>query len=138
MRDVRRAIEPVAILAGSQDVFRRHAACRADGEIIHTHELADQSANGLGLGRNLKPIVERADFVGLEVAPGDVTELCRVDDLRDSLVQRREHALKAGVEKERFLVTHEEVVELHVKVRNVNGQPKQVRGNFVNRGSIHL
>ena len=29
------------------------------------------------------------------------------------------------------------MVELHVKVRNVNGQPKQVWGNFVNRGSTH-
>jgi len=92
VRDVRRAIEPVAILAASEDVFGRHAARRADGEIIHAHELADERADGLGLGRNLKPIVERADFVGLEVAPGDVTELRRVDDLRDRLAQRREHA----------------------------------------------
>jgi hypothetical protein len=38
-------------------------------------------------------IIERADFVGLEVAPGDVTKLRRVDDLRDRLAQRREHAL---------------------------------------------
>jgi len=138
MRDVRRAIEPVAILASSQDVLRRHAARRADGEIVHAHELANESANWLGLGRKLKPIIERADFVGLEVAPGDVAELCRVHDLCDRLAQRREHALKAGVEKERFFVAHEEVIELHVKVRNVNGQPKQVRGNFVNRGSTHL
>jgi hypothetical protein len=71
----------------------RHATRRTDGEIIHAHELADESANWLGLGRKLKPIIERADFVGLEVAPGDVTELRRVDDLRDRLAQRREHAL---------------------------------------------
>ena len=77
VRDVRRAIEPVAILAGSEDVFGRHAARRADGEVIHADELANESADGLGLGRNLKPIIERADFVGLEVAPGDVTELRR-------------------------------------------------------------
>jgi hypothetical protein len=51
VRDVGRAIEPVAILAGSEDVFGRHATRRAYGEIIHAHELAD----GLGLGRNLKP-----------------------------------------------------------------------------------
>jgi hypothetical protein len=41
------------------------------------------------------------------------------------------------VEKERFLVAHEEVVELHVKVRNVDGQPEQIWCNFVNRGSTH-
>ena len=51
----------------------RHATRRTDGEIIHAHELADESADGLGLGRNLKPIIGRADFVGLEVAPGDVS-----------------------------------------------------------------
>ena len=54
VRDVRRAIEPVAILAGSEDVFGRHATRRAEGEIIHAHELADESADGLGLGRKLK------------------------------------------------------------------------------------
>jgi hypothetical protein len=56
-------------------------------------DLADERADGLGLGRNLKPIIERADFVGLEVAPSDLTELGRVDNLRDRLAQRREHAL---------------------------------------------
>src|SRR5262249_14445503 len=90
--------------------------------------LADESANRLGLGRKLKPIIERADFVGLEVAPGDVTEFRRIDDLCDRFAQRRKHALQTGVEKERFLVANEEVVEL---------QPKQVRGNLVNRGSTH-
>ena len=79
--------------AFSEDIFRRHATRRADGEVIHAHKLADESANGLGLGRKLKPIIEPADFVGLEVAPGDVPELRRVDDLRDRLAQRREHAL---------------------------------------------
>ena len=59
VRDGGRAIEPVAILASSEDVFGRHATRRAYGEIIHAHELAD----GLGLGRNLKPIIERADFI---------------------------------------------------------------------------
>src|ERR1700745_664952 len=93
VRDVRRAIEPIAILASGEYVFRRHTAGRADGKIIHAHELADKRADGLGLGRNLKPIIERADFVGLEVAPSDVTELGRVDNLRDRLAQRREHAL---------------------------------------------
>jgi hypothetical protein len=47
VRNVRRAIEPVAILASSEDVFGRHAARRADGEIIHAHELADESADNV-------------------------------------------------------------------------------------------
>jgi len=44
------------------------------------------------------------------------------------------------VEKERFLVAHQEVFELHVKVRNVNGQPEQVWGNFAakSRGTRNL
>jgi len=56
--NVRRTIETVAILSRAKDVIGRHAACGANGEIIHTHELADKRADGLGLRRELQPVVE--------------------------------------------------------------------------------
>lgn len=39
----------VAILAGGEDIVSRHAARRADGEVIHAHQFADEGADRLGL-----------------------------------------------------------------------------------------
>ena len=99
MRDVRRTIEPVAILARAQDIVGRHAARGADGEIIHAHELADERADRLGLGRELQPVVERAAFVGFKVTPGDVPEFRGIDQRGDGFPQRREHAPSTPREK---------------------------------------
>jgi hypothetical protein len=40
------------------------------------------------------------------------------------------------VKEQWFLVADEEVIELHVEVRHVNGKPEQVGSDFVN-GSCH-
>jgi hypothetical protein len=56
MRDVRRPIEPIPILTSAQDIVGRHAARRADGEFIHAHKLADESADRLGIGREVQPV----------------------------------------------------------------------------------
>jgi hypothetical protein len=77
-------MESVAIIAGNQDVFRRHTARRADGENHPRSRACRRDCKPAGLEAQAEPIIERADFVGLEVAPGDVTELRRVDDLRNS------------------------------------------------------
>ncbi len=131
-------MEPVAILARGQDIVGRHAARGADGEIVHAHELADERADGLGLGRELQPVVERADFVGFKVAPGDVPELRGINQRGDGFPQGREHPLEPRVKEQRFLVAHEEMIELHVEVRDVNGEPEQVGGDFidVHHGSV--
>src|SRR5262245_64766816 len=75
VRNVRRAMEAKAVFARDKDVVRRHAARGPDGEIVHTHELADERANGLGLRRDLQPFVERTAFVGFKMAPRDVPKL---------------------------------------------------------------
>jgi hypothetical protein len=38
------------------------------------------------------------------------------------------------VEEQWFLVAHQKMIELHVKVRDVDGEPKQVGGDFINAG----
>jgi len=35
-----------------------------------------------------------------------------------------------------FLVTHEKMIELHVKVRDVDGEPEQVGGDFIDGGML--
>ena len=53
--------------------MRRHAQCRTDREVIHTHQLADERAHRLGLGRELQPFIEPVDFSGgVRVAAGYV------------------------------------------------------------------
>jgi hypothetical protein len=82
----------------------------------------------------LQPVVERAAFVGLEVAPGDVPQLRGIDERGDGVSQGREHRLEPRVKEQRFLVAHEEVIELHVEFRDVNGEPENVGGDFVDGG----
>jgi len=129
VRNVRRTIEPVAILARVQDIFGRHAARGPDGEIIHTHELADERADRLGLRRDLQPVVERTAFVGFEVTPGDMPQFCGINQRGDGFPQGREHPLESRMKEQRFLVAHEEMIKLHVEVRN---------GNYRNRGELYL
>ena len=131
VRKVRGAMEPKAVFARAQDILSRHAARGADGEIIHAHELADEGADRLGLGRQLQPLVERADFVGFKVTPGDVAEFRRINQRGHGFPQRREHPLESRVKEQRLLVANEEMVELHVELRDIDGEPKQVRGNFI-------
>ena len=106
----------------------------ADREIIHTHQLANKSADRLGLGRELQPFVECAAFVGFKMTPGNVLELHGINQRGHGLPQFREHRLQSRVKKQGFLVPHEEVVELHVKVRDVNREPKKIGGDLVDRG----
>ena len=111
-----------------------HAARGADGEIVHAHEFAHEGADGLSLGRELQPVVESAALVGFEVTPGDVPEVRRIHELLNRFPQGGEHRLESGVEEERFLVAHEEMIDLHVKVGNVNGEPEEIGGDFSDGG----
>lgn len=61
MGPVGRAAEAEALLAGAEHVTLRHATGGAQGDIIHTHQLADEGAHRLGLGRQLQPVVEATD-----------------------------------------------------------------------------
>ena len=112
-------MKPVAILARGENIVRRHAARGADGEVVHGDELADERTDGLGLGRELQPVVESADFVGFKVTPGNVPECCGINQRGDCFAQGWEHALEPGVKQQRLLVAHEEMIELHVEVRDL-------------------
>jgi hypothetical protein len=61
-------------------------------------------------------------------------ELRGVDEFGDGFAQLREHAFQSGMEQQRFLVAHQEMIELHVEGRGVNRQAKQVGRNFMNGG----
>lgn len=71
------------------------------------------------------------------MTPRDVAEFRGINQFPDGVAQDREHPLEPGMKEQRFFVAHEEVIELHVEVGNVNRKPEQVRGDFINLRSAH-
>ena len=90
-------MKPITILARGEDIFSRHAAGGADREVVHADKLPDERANRLGFGRELQPVVERADFVGFKVTLGNVPESCGINQCGDGFAQGREHAPEGRV-----------------------------------------
>jgi hypothetical protein len=70
--------------------------------------------------RDLKPGIQRAAFVGLEVTEADVPNRRRVDDARYCFAHHREHASQSSVKQERFVIPDEEVIELEVDLGHKN------------------
>jgi hypothetical protein len=56
-----------------------HGGRGTEGEIIRTHLPADKGADRLGRGRQLQPVVEATDRIGLDMASGDVAQLGGID-----------------------------------------------------------
>jgi hypothetical protein len=68
------------------------------------------------------------------VTPRDVPEFRGINQRGDGFAQSGEHAFQSGVKEQRLFVPDEEVIELHVKVRNVDAKPVKVGGNFIDGG----
>ena len=62
-------------------------------------------------GRGGEEQVHRAALVGLDVGEGDPAQVGERHDSRDGVRHEREELAHAGVEQERLLVAHEELVE---------------------------
>jgi hypothetical protein len=69
------------------DFSIRPARGMTPDDVLDTGKYAD----GLGLGRQLQPLVERAAFVGLKVTPSDLPNLGRINQLADGLAQSGKH-----------------------------------------------
>jgi hypothetical protein len=65
--------------------------------------------------RQLVPLVQRPAFVRLEVAEADPANSRGIDQAGDRFVHEREQGAHAGVEQQRLVVEHEELVELEVR-----------------------
>jgi hypothetical protein len=76
-------------------------------------------------------VVERSALVGFKVTPRDVPEFRGINQFGHGFAQVGKHALESGVEEQRLLVAHEEMIELHVKVRNVNGESEKIGSDFI-------
>src|SRR5215510_11210042 len=121
--------EPMA--AGIQSLVGRQAARRPDREVLDVDCRSDLAARPLRVRRDREPVVQRAAFVDLEMTPANPPQRGRVDDPGDGIANLGKHLSHAGVKQQRFLVTDEKVVELQIELRDVDGDAKQVLGDFV-------
>jgi len=65
------------------------------------------------------------------MTPTDPANRRRIQDTCNRIPYIREHSVHAGMEEEGLLVPNQEVIELEVNLRNVDGDAEQVGGNFV-------
>src|SRR5215510_16554674 len=128
---MRRRDEAEAMVAGVDHLVGCKATGRASGKILEVHEDTDLAAGRLRPRGDRQPIVEGSTFIHLEMAPTDPANRRRIKDTRNGVPYIREHTAHSGMEEERLLVPDQEVIELEVNLRNVDGDAEQVGGNFV-------
>lgn len=105
VRDVRRVDPAQAPPADLQHLAIREHARRAIGDIIERDHHAGLAMRGLGLWRDGEPFVERPAVVRLVVAEADPAQPLRRDDARE-----QEHPPKTGLEQQRLVAQHQELV----------------------------
>lgn len=85
---------------------------------------------GAPVGRPITP--DRS--VGFKVAPREMSEFRRIDQGGDAFPQGGKHSLEPRVKEQGFLVAHQEMIELHVNLRDVNREPEKVGGDLMDGG----
>src|SRR5262249_28135081 len=99
-------------------------------EIIYADQRTHGSTGWLRLGCDGKPIVQGTTFVGFKVAPADPPQMRWVQHLGNTLANVGEHAPQAGMEKQRFVISYQEVIELQIDLRIHNADPVNIGRDF--------
>src|SRR6185437_6665816 len=73
-----------------------------------------------------------AAFVGLKVTEGDVAQLALRDEACHRFPHLGKHAAQSGMHEQRFIVAHQEVVELQVCPARENRDTKHIGCDFLN------
>ena len=94
---------------------------RPDGVVIDADDFADEHAERLGLRRRFEPVVEATDLVRFKMAPGHVAKLAWIHQRRHRVPQEGIHSLQAGVQQLRLFITNQKVLELQIKLRDMDG-----------------
>lgn len=68
------------------------------------------------------------------MAPSDMPEFGGINQLADGLTQGGEHGLVSRVKEQGFFVADKEMVELHIQLRDVDRNSKEVGSDFVDGG----
>src|SRR5687768_5474939 len=97
MRHMGSLNEAESMLTGIENLTVIHALRRTKREVVDAHQCADHAAHGLSCGSHLKPFVERATLVRLEVTEGNPTDCRRIDDRRNCLAHCRKQRIHSGV-----------------------------------------
>ena len=139
MRDMRR-IDPAHTLAAAEldHLAIGKSARRPTGEIVERHHAADLAVGGLGLRRDGQPVIQGAALIGLEMAEGDPAQPLRRDNAGDGAAIKGEHAAQAGMEDQRVIAQHQELVEGEAggrpDIRHKGGEAKNAVRDFRNPG----
>src|SRR5262249_50201722 len=103
-------------------------------EVVDVDGSTHLAANRLRARRNGEPLVQRTTLVHLEMTPADPTQRGWIDQRGDRVAHLREHAPHPGVKQERLIVLDQEMIELQVELRRINGNAEQVGCDLVNPG----
>ena len=96
------------------------------GEVIDIDSRPDNAADGLSMGRQCQPFVQRAALVGFEMAEADPADARGLHNSCHCLAHQREHLLHAGMVEECFVVNDKELIELEIILGDVGRNPIQV------------
>lgn len=138
MRQLRRLIVTESVLTRGQHVVRIEDAGFAFGKIIHADQRSDHPAGRLRIRRDGQPIIQRATLVRLKVAPTDPAQHRRIEHLGDPLKHLGKHAPQAGVEEQRLVILHQEMIEAEIDLRIEDGDAVNVGSDFGNVGHRNL
>src|SRR5574340_1520600 len=136
VRHMRRGPEPETVPAGLQQVILREDAGRTNREVVDADQRADQAAGRLRLRCQGQPLIERAAFVGFEMAERDPSKGGWIEDACDRIPHQREHLLHTRVKEQWFLVLDQEVVEPEIEVLHIDRNRKMVRSYLHYPGSV--
>src|ERR1700746_995298 len=119
-----------AVLTGREHIFGCQRSSFSSAEIIYADQRTHSSTGWLRLGCDRKPIVQGATFVGFKVAPANPTQMGWVQHLGNTLTNFGEHTPQAGMEKQRFVIISQEVIELQIDLRIQNADPVNIGRDF--------
>jgi hypothetical protein len=113
-------------------------ARRAIGVVGQVDAAGDVAVRHFGARRGLQPQVERAAFVGLEMAEADPAQALERHDRGHGRTDGGEQLAVSGVEQQRLVAEHEELVEVEPGGRgdlgDVSRDPEDAVGDLVDAG----
>ena len=138
MRQMRGLNEAKPPLARYEHLVALQHARLAVGEIVDVDERTDEAAKRRRRGREREPLVQRAAFVGFEMAEADMADGRGIDQARHGLAQLGEHGAKPRMEQQGLVIADEEVVEAEPQSRCVDADAEHVRRDLGDLGHAAL
>jgi hypothetical protein len=123
------------ILTGAELLAIRQCLRGSEGHhIVDAHQLGDETAHGRSGGRQGLPFPQRPAFIGLEMTEPDPPDLRGWQQLGNGVAHDRKEPPHARVEQQRFIVAHEELIELQIRLGHERGDAIDIGSDFRDLG----